>query len=238
VLSRDKAISKKLMAYHRIRVPKFQVFNRNQKPSLQKIQNLPYPMIVKSLLEQGSIGIAQASYVATPEELIERVTQVHEMTQGDAIAEQYIDGRELYVTVLGNKRLQVLPIRELVFDKADESMHKIATYSVKWNPDYRERWGIDYYFARNLPEGIPEAIEKIAKRVYRILDLSGYARLDLRLSPDNKLYVLEANPNAAIGSTDDVAYSAEKAGMSYEQLIQRLLNLGLRTRRVRQTTST
>ncbi|MGD9390140.1 MAG: ATP-grasp domain-containing protein [Thioalkalispiraceae bacterium] len=228
ILSRDKALSKKLLSFHKVRVPKFRVFAWGRKINKHKAEKLTYPMIVKSLTEQGSIGIAQASYVTTADELIERVRQVHEMTGDDAIAEQYIDGRELYVTVLGNHRLEVFPIRELVFDKAADQVQKIATYSVKWNEKYRERWGIDYIFARNLPKGVEEQIKKLAKRVYRILDMSGYARLDLRLDKQGKVYILEANANAAIARDEDVAFAAEKAGYSYEQLIQRLLNLGLR----------
>jgi D-alanine-D-alanine ligase len=188
-------------------------------------------MIVKSTTEQGSVGIAQASYVTNAQELTDRIEQLFEIAEGDAIAEQFIDGRELYVTVMGNKRLEVLPTRELVFDKVDENMHKIATYNVKWNEKYREKWGIDYQFVRNLPADMPEKINKLAKRIYRALGLSGYARIDLRLSNDGKLYVLEANPNAAIAYDEDVAFSAEKAGMTYEQLIQRVLNLGLSYKR-------
>jgi len=231
LLARDKSLSKKLLSYHRIRVPKFAVFPRGKKVSLQKAAQLPYPMIVKSTVEQGSVGIAQASYVSTPEELIERVEQLFSIAEGDAIAEQYIEGRELYVAVLGNTRLQVLPIRELVFDNIEEGMHRIATYNVKWNEKYRERWGIDYQFARNLPAGMVEKIISLAKRVYRILDLNSYARLDLRLTADGLLYVIEANPNAAISTEDDVAFSAERAGILYDQLIQRILNLGLRYRK-------
>lgn len=231
LLARDKSLSKKLLSYHRIRVPKFVVFPRGKKVNHKKAAQLPYPLIIKSTVEQGSVGIAQASYVSNPEELIERVEQLFTIAEGDAIAEQYIEGRELYVTVLGNNRLQVLPIRELVFDNIDESMHRIATYTVKWNEKYRERWGIDYQFARNLPAGMAEKIVALAKRVYRILDMNSYARLDLRLSADGKLYVIEANPNAAISTEDDVAFSAERAGIMYDQLIQRILNLGLRYRR-------
>lgn len=231
LLARDKSLSKKLLTYHRIRVPKFVVFLRGKKINLKKAAQLPYPMIVKSTVEQGSVGIAQASYVSNAEELVERVEQLFEIAEGDAIAEQYIEGRELYVTVLGNTRLQILPIRELVFDNIDAHMHRIATYNVKWNEKYRERWGIDYQFARNLPVGIAEMISSLAKRVYRILDLNSYARLDLRLTADGRLYVIEANPNAAISTEDDVAFSAERAGIMYDQLIQRILNLGLRYRR-------
>ncbi len=227
LLSRDKSLSKKIMGYHRIRVPKFFVFPRNRKINASRLEKLPYPLIVKSTVEQGSVGIAQASYVSNPQELTDRVNQLFEMAEGDAIAEQYIDGRELYVTVLGNKRLEVLPIRELVFGKAEENIHKIATYTVKWNEEYREKWGIDYQFVRNLPDGMNEKIVKTCKRIYRVLGMTGYARIDLRLSPDGRLYVLEANPNAAIALDEDVAFSAERAGYSYEQLIQKVLNLGL-----------
>jgi D-alanine-D-alanine ligase len=234
LLSRDKALSKKLLSYHRIRVPKFRVFPISRKPTLKQAARLPYPMIVKSKIEQGSVGIAQSSYVSTPEELIERVKQVHHMTGEDAITEQYIEGRELYVTVLGNLRLEVFPIRELVFDKIDDNMHRIATYNVKWNEEYRERWGIDYQFARHLPEGMAEKIARVAKRVYRVLEMSGYARLDLRLTAEGRIYILEANANAAITSNEDVAFAAEKAGYNYEQLIQKLLNLGLRAHKEHQ----
>jgi D-alanine-D-alanine ligase len=184
-------------------------------------------MIVKSTIEQGSVGISQASLVFTPEELRQRAEQLFSMLDGDAIAEQYIEGRELYVTVMGNKRLQVFPTRELVFDNADDNIHRIATYNVKWNQKYRDRWGIGYQFARNLPVKVTDTIPKLAKRIYRILDISSYARLDLRLTEDGAIYVLEANPNAAIARDDEVAYSAEKAGLSYEKLIQKILNMGL-----------
>lgn len=227
LLARDKALSKKLLSYHRIKVPRFRVFAWGRTIPARDVRNLPYPMVVKSLLEQGSVGIARASFVNNAEELIPRVIQVQEMTGGDAIAEQYIDGRELYVTVIGNNRLQVLPIRELIFDGLEEGDPRIATYKVKWDEKYRERHGIDYQFARNLPAGLDDAIPKLCKRIYRILDLSGYARMDLRLAKDGKVYVLEANANAALANNEEVAFSAEKAGMSYPQLIQRLLNLGL-----------
>jgi D-alanine-D-alanine ligase len=230
LLASDKIISKKLLSYHRVPIPKFYTIRRDRKIHLSKISKFPYPMIVKSAIEQGSIGISQASYVSTPEELVERAEQLFNIVDGDAIAEQYIEGRELYVTVIGNKRLQVLPVRELIFDNIDDNMHRIATYSVKWNTKYRDRWGIDYQFARSMPAAVSDAIPKIAKRVYRILEISSYARLDLRLTPEGKLYVLEANPNAAISAEDDVAFSAERAGLSYEKLIQRILNLGLQTK--------
>jgi D-alanine-D-alanine ligase len=231
LLGRDKALSKKILTYHRIEVPDFIVLPYRQK--IGKLRKLPYPMFVKSLIEEGSVGIAQSSYVENEEQLRERAAKLHEMTKGDVIAEQYIDGREFYVTVVGNQRLDVYPIRELVFDKVPEGQPKAATFKVKWDHEYRERWGIDYVFARPLAVGVAERIERLCKRVYRVLDLSGYARIDLRLSPDGKLYVLEANPNPAIAANDECAFSAEKAGLKYEEFVQRILTLGLSSHQVR-----
>ena len=229
LLARDKALSKKLLTYHRINVPRFDVFPRRRKFKVSA--RLRYPVIVKSLMEEGSVGIAQASYVENENQLRDRVSLIHEKTQGDAIAEQYIDGRELYVTVVGNTKLDVYPFRELVFKHVDEGLPKMATYSVKWDYDYRERWGIDYQFARNLSAEVADRIPKLCKRIYRILELSGYARFDLRLQRDNQIYVLEANPNPAIAEFDDCALSAEKTGIKYPELIQRIINLGLAQKR-------
>jgi D-alanine-D-alanine ligase len=230
MLARDKALSKKILNFHKIAVPDFMVFPYGHRLG-RRLRRLPFPMIVKALMEEGSVGIAQASYVENEAQLRERVALIHEKFKGDAIAEQYIDGRELYVTVLGNARLEVLPIRELVFHKPDAGLPRMATYKVKWDPNYRERWGIEYRFAQHLPNGTPTRIAHLCKRVYRLLDMNGYARIDLRLTPDGQLYVLEANPNPGIARDEDSAQSAIKAGMSYEGLIQRLLTLGLSARR-------
>ncbi|MFQ5994241.1 MAG: ATP-grasp domain-containing protein [Acidiferrobacterales bacterium] len=229
LLARDKALSKKLLTYHRIAVPNFAVFPIGRK--IRVSRRLQYPMIVKSLTEEGSVGIAQASYVENEDQLRERVDLIHTKTSSDAIAEQYIHGRELYVTVVGNAKLDVYPMRELVFDNVEAGLPRVATYRVKWDYEYRERWGIDYQFARNLPAGLADRIHKLCKRAYRILELSGYARFDLRLSSEGRVYVLEANPNPAIAHNEDSALAAEKAGIDYSRFIQRIVNLGLTAKR-------
>ena len=231
LLARDKALSKILLAHHRIRVPEFAVFPRGK--AIDTRRRWRYPLIVKSLLQEGSTGLSQASLVTSDEQLRKRVAFIHRRTHGDAIAEQYIEGRELYVTVLGNRRLTVLPFREITFSRRDDGPLRVATHRVKWNYDYRERWGIDYRFAHNLPRGMAERICKLCKRAYRILDLDGYARFDLRIDGEQQVYVLEANPNPAIAESEDSAFSAEKAGLSYDALIQKILNLGLRRHRRR-----
>ncbi len=228
LLARDKALSKKLLSFHRIDIPAFMEFPLGGKT--RRVRKLRFPVIVKSLMEEGSVGIARASVVENEAELLERVAMIHERTQGDAIAEEYIEGRELYVTVLGNHKLDILPIRELVFGEVPNAEPKVATYRVKWNEDYRKRWGIEYQFSRHLPNGMEEKIARLCKRIYRILDMTGYARLDLRLTPQNELYVLEANPNPGIARDEDCTLSAIKAGMSYEDFIRRLLTFGLSRR--------
>lgn len=232
MLARDKALSKKILHYHRIKVPEFRIFPYGKKIKAQKLKNLPYPMIVKSNIEQGSLGISQASFVSNEQELLNRIEQLHEMTQGDAIAEQYIDGRELYVGVLGNERLEVLPIRELSFSDNASKEQRIATYRVKWNDAYRDKIGFKYGFAKTLESGMQVKIEKLARRIYRKLLLSGYARLDLRLDAKGDLYVLEANTNPGIAHDDDFAQAAKKAGYTYPELISRILSIGLGNRRL------
>ena len=226
VLSRDKALSKKLMAYHRIPVPEFAVFRRGL--AIRRPRRLKFPVIVKSLTQEASIGISQASVVEDDAKLRERVQFVHESVATDAIAERFIEGRELYVGVIGNERLQVFPVWEMEFSKMPEGVHRIATDRVKWSVKYQDKHGIKTSAAKKLPDGMAEAIQRLARRVYRTLEMSGYARMDLRMDGDGKAYVLEANANPQLAFGEDFAESAERAGIPYEDLLQRILNVGLR----------
>jgi D-alanine-D-alanine ligase len=226
VLSRDKALSKQLMSYHRIPVPDFAVFRRGL--AVKRPRRLQFPLIVKSLTQEASIGIAQASVVDDEAKLRERVEFVHQSIGTDAIAERFIDGRELYVGVIGNERLQVFPVWEMQFSKMPEGIHRIATDRVKWSVKYQKKHGIQTSKAQDLPNGTAEAIQRVAKRVYRALNMSGYARMDVRLDAEGKFFVLEANANPQLAFGEDFAESAQLAGLPYEQLLQRILNVGLR----------
>jgi len=228
LLARDKALSKQLLAYHRIPVPEFHVFQIGR--AVRRPKRLPFPVIVKSLTKEASAGISQASVVDDDEKLKERVRFIHETIGTDAIVERFIDGREVYVGIVGNQRLQVFPVWELFFTKMPEDAHRIATNRVKWNRAYQKRRGIKTDEAKDLPEGAVENIQRICKRVYRTLGMSGYARIDLRLDAEGRVFVLEANPNPQLAYGEDFAESAERAGMPYGGLIQRILNLGLRWR--------
>jgi len=228
MLARDKALSKQILSYHRIRVPEFAVFPRGR--AIRRPRKLQFPLFVKSLIEEASLGISQASIVDDDDKLKERVLFVHESIGTDAIAEQYIEGREFYVGVLGNYRLQVFPVWELLFTKMPEDVPHIATAKVKWNLKYQKKMGIKTAAAKDLSPELQTHIVKMCKRIFRYLGMSGYGRIDLRMTEDGRLYVLEANPNPQLAYGEDLAESAEAAGIGYEDLIQRIVNLGLRQR--------
>jgi D-alanine-D-alanine ligase len=223
-LSRDKALARKLLAYHRIPAPDFTVVPLNRKPVLPK--KLSYPMIVKSLTYESSVGISQASVVANEEQLVKRVKYIHDTILTAAIVEQFIDGRELYVGVMGNQRLRVFPVWEMSFAKMPDNNWRIATERVKWSVKYQKRHGIDTAEAQ-LANGLAQKIQHLAKRTYRALDLSGYARIDFRMDGNGKAYVIEANANPQLAEEEDFAQSAKRTKMSYSRLLERIMALGI-----------
>jgi D-alanine-D-alanine ligase len=225
ILARDKALSKKLLAYHRVPVPDFTVVRVGHKPVVPR--RMAFPLIVKSLFFESSTGISQASVVEDEDQLAKRVTFVHESLGMAAIVEQFIDGRELYVGVIGNERLEVLPVWEMSFAAMPDNRWRIATERVKWSTRYQKTHGIMTSRAE-LPAATVEHIGRIAKRTYRALDLNGYARIDIRLDAEGRPYVIDANPNPNLAYGEDFAESAEKAGISYERLLDRIIRLGLR----------
>jgi len=225
MLARDKALSKKLLAFHRIPVPAFVVYPIGR--AVRRPKRMGFPLIVKSLTDEGSIGISQASVVDDDDKLKERVRFIHQTNGTDAIVEQYIEGRELYVGLLGNQRVQVFPVWEMHFTKMPEEARRIATDRVKWSSAYQKKHGIKTAAAKNLPDAVAQAIQRMCKRVYRTLDLSGYARIDLRMDEQGRTWVIEANPNPQLAYGEDFAESAEHVGIAYEALLQRIVNLGL-----------
>jgi D-alanine-D-alanine ligase len=226
-LCKHKGISKKILGYHRIRVPDFVTIARGKRVARPK--RLKFPILVKPLKEEASYGISQASFVETDEQFKERVQFIHEKYDHDVIAEEYIAGRELYVSVLGNQRLEAFPIRELVFKEVPPDEPKIATYKAKWDEEYRKRWGLQNQFAEGLDPAVAWKIQQTCKRIYRLLTIDGYARLDLRLTPNNEVYFIEANPNPILAEDEDFAQSALKANLPYPELIDRIVRLGLTT---------
>ncbi len=226
-LCKHKGISKKILSYHRIHTPAFTIVPRGRR--VGRPERLRYPILVKPLKEEASYGISQASFVENDDQFRERVMFIHEKFDNDVIAEEYIEGRELYVSLIGNHRLQVFPIRELVFREVPPDEPKIATYKAKWDEAYREKWGLENRFADDLEPALVRQIEETCKRIYHLLTIDGYARLDLRLNAKNELYFIEANPNPILAPDEDFAQSAMRAGLTYPQLIDRIARLGMKT---------
>ena len=225
MLSRDKVLTKQILAYHRSPTPRFHLCPWGK--AWREPRGLEFPLFVKSATDDASLGISQASIVHDPERLRERVQFIHEQAQSDALAEQYIEGRELYVGVMGNERLTAFPVWELDFGKLSDVQAGIATRKVKWDPAYQRRHGIRTGPAGDLPEAQVARITQLARRVYRALHMSGYARMDMRLKADGSVFVLEANANPNLTYGEDFAESGDVAGISYEQLLNRIVQLGL-----------
>lgn len=227
VTTRNKAMSKKLLAYHGVQVPRFVTYRRLE--AVSRSPALTFPLIVKPLQEDASEGIAAASVVQDIDELAERVRFVHERLRQPAIAEEFVEGRELYVSVVGNgDRLEVLPIVEMVFDKQVTKPHeRIATKMAKWDEPYRERKGIRNIFARPIARAVLERIEGICRTAFQTLWLRDYARLDVRLAPDGEPWLIEVNANPFISFGHDMANAAEKAGMDYYAFVDRIVGEAL-----------
>jgi D-alanine-D-alanine ligase len=225
LLSTDKALAKKILHYHRVPIPRFGAYARGRafRPPPGRLR---YPLFVKSPVEHASHGIAQASIVHDVEALEKRVQFVHESVGSDALVEEYVAGRELYVGVLGNTRLTTLPVWELFFTKLPERTEPIATSRVKWSRSYQKRLGVESGPAA-LPPEQARAIQHIAKRAYRALELSGYARVDLRLDAEGRPFVLEVNANCDLTPGEEFADAAARAGLDYGRLIARILSLGM-----------
>jgi len=224
LLARDKPLCKQLLSYHRISSPQFAVFRRGIKVRLPR--KIKYPLFVKSTTEDASLGISQASIVTDKAQLKQRIQFVHDQVQTDALVEEYIEGRELYVGVMGNDRLTRLPVWEMKFGSLPETSAGIATRRVKWDKKYQKKHGIDTHEAKDLPPAVVARLDKLSRRVYRSLGLSGCARIDYRMNAEGQIYVIEANPNPNLAADEDFAQSAKASGVSYPELLEKLLALG------------
>ncbi|HMO50635.1 MAG TPA: hypothetical protein PKE26_01035 [Kiritimatiellia bacterium] len=227
LLCRDKITAKRLLGYHKIRVPHF----FSVAPGSSAIpKRLHFPLIVKPAMEDGSDGISLASIVTNQEELQTRITMIHERRNQLALCEEYIEGRELYVGITGNDRLTAYPAREIRFGKTGEGGPQIATARVKADEAYRKKWEIDYAHA-DLPPDLERKVGRFSKRIYRILQINDYGRIDLRLAGNGDLVFLEANPNPNLSEGEDLAEAALKAGIDHNTLVDRILKLALQRHR-------
>jgi D-alanine-D-alanine ligase len=225
LVTRNKAMSKKILAFHDIKVPSFKSFRPGEVPDEQNT-NFRFPVIVKPLSADASEGISQASIVHDVKAIADRVAWVHEKFTQPAIVEEYVEGRELYATMVGNgDKVEVLPIVEMIFDAArTRPEERIATRKSKWDLKYRDRRGIRNEFARKLPKVAHDNLMRACQIAWRAFWLRDYARIDVRLTKDNEVWFIEANANPFLSYGHDSAEAAHKAGMRYDAFIQRIVD--------------
>jgi D-alanine-D-alanine ligase len=224
-LARDKALTKKILAYHGLKVPEFATFPNGR--AVRRPESLTFPLFVKSLTEEGSTGISNASIVHDDAKLKERVEFIHRTTNSTALAEQFIEGREIYVGVMGNNRAIVLPPWEFTMTKKDERAPLIASDRAKWDPKYQRQVGLKTGPA-DLSKKMQAKLSTLSNQIYRLLGMSGYARLDYRLTDAGEAYLLEVNPNPQIAKDEDFAMSAKHVGIDYPELIEQLMQFGIK----------
>jgi len=226
LVARNKSLTKKILAYHGIRVPAFAEFHEGDK--LVRPSELRFPLIVKPLLEDASIGIAQASVVEDDASLSQRVEFIHEKYHQAAIVEELVEGRELYVGLIGNDDVEVLPLTEMTFGEPETAAeHRIATYKAKWDEEYRKRRKIKNVFAKGISEALTQRIGEICSTAFHALWLQDYGRVDVRVAHDDEVYVLEVNPNPFIAAEHEMAEAAAKSGLKYNAFIQRIVDEAL-----------
>jgi D-alanine-D-alanine ligase len=229
-LAQDKATAKKMFAFHEIRTPFFATAYRG---NIDHAHDVKFPLIVKPQSEDGSIGIDAAAVVTGVKELMERVEYVQNEFDSPALIEEYIEGREIYASVLGSyEKTEVLPLVELDLSKLPRGTPKIASRDVKFETDSKAYKLTKSTIAEDLDEATVQKLSETALAAYRAVKLRDYGRIDMRLTPEGEVYVIEANPNPWLSSKHEFAMAAKKSGRSYTQLIGEIVDMALeRTRR-------
>jgi D-alanine-D-alanine ligase len=224
-LSQDKGLTKKLLAFDGILYPRFAVFSKQQ-GSFETGGNLRMPLFVKPLRSDSSLGIGGKSLVHDPVALMERVTAIRKELNDSALAEEYIEGREFYVGVLGNGQPKALPPIEVDFTGFPEGVPKVLDSKAKWDEGSQEYKGTKSVLA-NLPDELRARLQKVAVDAFRALRVRDYGRVDLRLTDTGDIYVLEVNASCYLEKSSEFAMAAAAGGLDYPRLIERIVNLTL-----------
>ena len=223
LLCKDKALAKKVLTYHRVRLPRF-VVSHKARP-LRRLRRFTFPAFVKPVSEESSDGISQASLVKGEEEAIERARFIHQKFNCDALIEEYVDGREMYVGVLGNDKPEALPVVELDLSKLPDGTPRIASAEVKWGKGTKAYRDTKSAIATDLSEETIASLQQTAVAAYQALELRDYGRVDMRLQPDGRVQVIEVNPNPWLSSRAEFAMAARKSGRTYPQLVAEIVEL-------------
>jgi D-alanine-D-alanine ligase len=224
MLAQDKAVAKKIFAFHGIHTPTFAKCYRGR---LDFSHDLQFPVIVKPAREDGSIGIEFSAVVNSIRELMERMDWLHTHFDSPVLIEEYIEGREMYVGVIGNDKPLALPIIELDLSKLPEGTPRIAAAEVKWGKGTAAYRDTKSAIATDLPEETVQLLHQTAVAAYQALELRDYGRVDMRLQPDGRVHVIEVNPNPWLASRAEFAMAARKAGRTYPQLVEEIVELAL-----------
>jgi D-alanine-D-alanine ligase len=223
-LAQDKALAKKIFAFHGIRTPYFATVYRGR---VDWSHDINFPVIVKPLREDGSIGIGFASVVESIKDLMERIEEIHTQFDTSALIEEYIEGREIYVGVIGNEKPEALPLVELDLSHIPAGTPRIAGTEVKWEKGTQVYEKSKPFFPEDLSEEVTRRIQETALAAYQALQLRDYGRIDVRLAEDGTAHVLEVNPNCWLSKKAEFAMAAKKAGRSYEALVNEIAELAM-----------
>lgn len=224
-LSQDKAVAKKIFAFHGIRTPFFATSYRGR---IEHAHDISFPLIVKPSWEDGSIGIDAGAVVTNVKEMMQRIEYIQDEFDSPALIEEYIEGREIYAGVLGNyERAQALPLVELDLSRLPEGTPKIASYDVKFEKNTEAYKLTKSAIAENLDEETQQRLSNTALAAYRALKLRDYGRIDMRLAPNGDVYVIEANPNPWLASRQEFAMAAKASGLSYTEMIGTIVDLAM-----------
>jgi D-alanine-D-alanine ligase len=221
-LAQDKALAKKIFAFHGIKTPYFATSYRGK---LDHSHDIEFPLIVKPTSEDGSIGIDASSVVTSVKELMEKIHYIQEEFDSPALIEEYIEGREIYAAILGNEDAEVLPLVELDLSKLPEGTPRIAGTDVKWEKETEAYKVTKAAPVEDLVEATVKRLSDTALAAYQALKLRDYGRIDMRLSKKGEVFVIEANPNPWLSTSAEFVMAARKAGRSYTQLIGEIVDL-------------
>ena len=220
----NKILAKRLLSSGGIRIPHFYIVHAK---ASRYIHNLNYPLLVKPAYEDASVGIENDSIVNDSKQLRSRIEHVLKYFQQPALIEEFIEGRELNVAVMGDRRLRVLPISEIDFSEMPDHLHNIVSYQAKWDPQHESYHKTIPICPAPLPKNIEKRAKEIAFKAFKVMGCRDYARVDIRLDKNNKLYVLEVNPNPDITEGAGFMRSAEHSGMTYAQALKRIVKYAL-----------
>src|SRR4026209_185380 len=224
MLAQDKAIAKKIFAFHGIHTP---TFAKSFRGRLDFSHDLHFPVIVKPAREDGSIGIEFSAVVNSIRELMERMDWLHANFDSPVLIEEYIDGREMYVGVLGNDKPEALPVVELDLSKLPDGTPRIAAAEVKWGKGTKAYRDTKSAIATDLSEETAAALQQTAMAAYQALELRDYGRVDMRLQADGRVHVIEVNPHPWLSSRAEFAMAARKSGRTYNQLVEEIIELAM-----------